>query len=123
MTGIGESGRRDLLERPTQDEVEMVLWRMVFGARQREDELRMECEERDERCQKRERELKCWEENLEVKERKLEKVDSGIEKTMKDLRIKDSVIVGKEEDIIGLKSEMEERVFCAREECEREMKV
>ena len=46
MAGVGPQGRKYLLERPTQDEVETVLWRMVFGARQREDDLRRENKER-----------------------------------------------------------------------------
>ena len=108
MASIGESGRKYLFERPTQDEVEMVLWRMVFGARQHEDDLRMECRERDEKCMRRERELKGWEERLELRERKVEKRDVGIEKMMMDLRLKDSVIVSKEEEISDLKSEIEE---------------
>ena len=123
MAGVGADGRKYLFERPTQDKVEMVLWRMVFGVRQREEDLRMECRERDEQCIRRERGLKEWEDRLEIRERKVEKNDIGIERMMRELRIKDSVIVSKEDEISDLKSEIEERVSRAREEHDREMKV
>ena len=44
---MGPSGRKFLLERPFRDEVEETLWRMVFDARRREDDLRRECKERN----------------------------------------------------------------------------
>ena len=53
----------------------------------------------------------------------MEKNDIGIERMMRELRIKDSVIVRKEDEISDLKSEIEERVSRAREEHDREMKV
>ena len=83
----------------------------------------MECRERDEQCMRRERGLKEWEDRLEIRERKVEKNDIGIERMMRELRIKDSVIVSKEDEISDLKSEIEERVSRAREEHDREMKV
>ena len=60
MAGKGPSGRDYLFERPTQDKVE-VLWRMIFGARQREEELRRENKERGEELLRRERYLRDWE--------------------------------------------------------------
>ena len=62
MAGIGPCGRKYLIERPTQDEVEMELWRMVFGAWQREDDMRRECRKRDEEWLRRERGFREWEE-------------------------------------------------------------
>ena len=53
-----------MLERPTQDEVETVLWRMVFGARQWEDDLRRENKERGEEWLRRKRNLRDWENDL-----------------------------------------------------------
>ena len=46
MAGVGPSGRKFLLERPSRDEVEMMLWQMVFEARKREDDFRRECKEK-----------------------------------------------------------------------------
>ena len=88
-----------MLERPTQDEVETVLWRMVFGACQREDDLRRENKERGEEWLKRERNLRDWEDDLELRERKVGGIGSRLEKMMKDLRIRENEILSKDNDI------------------------
>ena len=51
---MGPSGRKFLLERPSQDEVKETLCHMVFDARRREDDLRRECKDRNEQWLKRE---------------------------------------------------------------------
>ena len=123
MAGVGPSGRKYLLERPSRDEIEMMLWRMVFEARKREDDFRRECKEKDEQWLRRERGFKEWEASLDRRERKIESHDSGMEKMMKDLRIRKDQIVSKNVEIEGLKNEIEERVSRAREDHDREFKV
>ena len=46
MAGIGPNGRRYLLERPSRDEIEMSLCRMVVEERKKKEEFRRECEEK-----------------------------------------------------------------------------
>ena len=58
-----------------------------------------------------------------MREMKVERKDVGVEKMMRDLRIKEGEIVSKDEEIKGLRSEIEDRVSRAREEHAREMKV
>ena len=99
MAGVGPSGRKFLLERPSRDEVEETLWCMVFDARRREDDLRRECKDRNEQWLKRERNLKEWEAHLDIRERKLDNKDSGVERMMKDLRIKEDEIDSKNAEI------------------------
>ena len=123
MVGVGPYGRKYLLERPSQDEVEMVLWRMVFGARQREDDVRRECKEREEEWLKREKNIKEWEDNLEIRESKLGNKDSGLRSMMPDLRIRENELISKDEEIKELKNEIEERVRRVREDHAKEMKV
>ena len=57
---MGPSGRKFLLERPFRDEVEETLWRMVFDARRREDDLKREWKDRSEKWLKQERNLREW---------------------------------------------------------------
>ena len=71
MAGVGPSGRKYLLERPSRDEVEMMLWHMVFEARKREDDFRRECKEKDEQWLRRERGFKEWEASLDRRKRKI----------------------------------------------------
>ena len=95
MAGVGPSGRKFLLERPSRDEVEMMLWRMVFEARKKEDDFRRECKEKDEYWLRRERGFKEWEAHLDRRERKLESNGSEVERMMKDLRIREDEIESK----------------------------
>ena len=99
------------------------MWRMVFGARQREDELRRENKERGEEWLRRERNLRDWESELENRERKIGGRDEGLEKMMKDLRISKNEIMSKDEEIRDLKIELEDRVKRAREDLAHELKV
>ena len=103
MAGVGPSGHKYLFERPTQDEVDVVLWRMIFGARQWEDELRRENKERGEEWLKRERYLREWEDDLELREGKVGGIDRGLEKMMKDLRIRENEVLTKDIEIKELK--------------------
>ena len=47
VLGFSPSWGKYLLERPSHEEVELVLWRMIFGARQREEEMKLECKQRE----------------------------------------------------------------------------
>ena len=120
---MGPSGRKFLLERPSRDEVEETLWPMVFDARWKEDEAKREWKDRNEQWLKQERNLREWEAHLDIRERQLDNKDDGVAKMMKDLRIKDDEIDSKNDEIRGLKREMDERVYRVREEHDREWKV
>ena len=120
---MGPSGRKYLLERPSHAEVEETLWHIVFDARHEKEELKMELKKKNEEWLKQERNLRDWEHHLDVRERQIDNKDDSVSKMMKDLRIKDDVIDSKNDEIRGLKCEMDERVYRAREEHDREWKV
>ena len=61
--------------------------------------------------------------HLDIRERKLDNKDSGVERMMKGLRIKEDEIDSKNAEIQELKSEIDERMCCAREDHDREWKV
>ena len=100
---MGPDGRKYLLERPSHAEVEETLWRMVFDARRREEELKRELKDRNDQWLKQERNLRDWEHHLDVRERKIDNQDDSVSKMMKDLRIKDDMIDSKNDEIRGLK--------------------
>ena len=60
---------------------------------------------------------------MDIRERKLDNKDDGVARMMKDLRIKEDEIDSKNDEIGGLKCKMDERVYRAREEYDREWKV
>ena len=117
---MGPDGRKYLLERPCHAEVEETLWQMVFDARRREEELKRELKDRNDQWLKQERNLRDWEHHLDVRERQIDNKDDSVSKMMKDLRIKDDMIDSQNDEIRGLKREMDERVYCAMEEHDRE---
>ena len=123
MLGYDPSGRGFLLPRPTREEEELQLWSMLFTARTREEEMKQECKERDEEYFKKERDLKDWESRLEIRELKLGNADDGITKMMRELRVRETEIETRDEEIKSLKNEIEEQVMGARAEHKREMKV
>ena len=71
-----------MLERPTKDEVEEMLWRMVWKTKRKEENFKRECKERDEYYLKKMRGYKNWEADLERKERKLGNRDDEVERMM-----------------------------------------
>ena len=111
---MGPSGRKFLLERPSRDKVEETLWRMVFDARRKEDEAKREWKDRNEQWLKQKRNLRDWEHHLDVRERQIDNKDDSVSKMMKDLRIKDDMIDSQNNEIRGLKCEIDERVCRAR---------
>ena len=119
----GSEWRKYLLPRPSWEEVENTLWCMIYGAREREEEIKFECKERKKEWVRKERELKDWEHELEVRERRLLSQDEGLIQMIKELKVKEGEIEDKEEENKRLKNELEERVLMAQEEVKREMKV
>ena len=112
-----------MLERPSRDEIEKMFFHMMVEARKREEDFRRECKEKQEDWLRRERGFKEWEAHLDRRERKMSGHDSGMEKMMRDLRIREDQIVSKNVEIEGLKNEVEEMVNRAREDHNREFKV
>lgn len=85
--------------------------------------MKLECKQREEEWLKRERGMRDWENQLEIRELKLGNCDSGIVKMMKELRVCESELESRDEEINVLKNEIEDRVMRAREEHKKEMKV
>ena len=123
MSGIGPDGRPYLLERPSRNEIEMSLCRMVVEERKKKEEFRRECEEKQKMWMRMDRGFKEWEADLDRREKKISNHDDGMEKMMRDLKIREEQIVKKNVEIEGLKSEVAEMVDRAREDNRREFQV
>ena len=57
MLGVGPDGRKYLLERPSHEEMEHTMWRIVCDARLREEDLKKELKDQNEQWQKEEKNL------------------------------------------------------------------
>ena len=64
-----------------------------------------------------------WQHHLDVRERKLDDGDKGLSNLMRELRVKETVIVDKDAEIHRMKKELDGNVMCAREEVRREIEV
>ena len=120
---MGPSSRKYLLERPSHAEVEETLWRMVFDAKCEKEELKEKLKKKDEDLKKQEQNLKDWEHHLDVRERQIDNEDESLSKLIKDLRVKDSVIDIKNDELRRMKREMDECIYHAREDRDREWQV
>ena len=67
--------------------------------------------------------FKEWEADFDRREKKISNHDDGMEKMMRDLKIREEQIVTKNVEIEGLKSEVAEMVDRAREDNRREFQV
>ena len=111
------------MERPSRNEIEMSLCRMVVEERRKKEEFRKECKEKQELWMRMDRGYKEWEEDLARREKKISDHDEGLERMMRDLKIREEQIVKKNVEIEGLKSEVAKMGDCAREDNRREFQV
>ena len=123
MLGTGPNGRKYLLPRPPREEVEQTLWCMMWGAKEREEEIRLEVKSRKEEWRKKESELRDWENELEVRESRTSNQDEHLVELMKDLSLKDVDLREKDQEIKRLRVEIDEMMVRAREQHKREIKV
>ena len=93
---------------------------MVIEANCAKDELKEKLKKKVEELKRQEQTLTDWEHHLDVRERRMDNDDDGLSKLMKDLRVKESVIVNKDDEIIRMKHEMDDHIFRARKNRDRE---
>ena len=99
------------------------MWRMVIEANRAKDELKEKLKKKVEDLKRQEQTLADWEHHLDVRERRLDKDDDGLSKLMRDLRVKESVIFNKDDEIRRMRCEMDNHVMRAREDVQREVQV
>ena len=111
------------MERPSHAEVQESMWRMIIEANRAKDELKEKLEKKVEDLKRQEQTLADWEHHLDVHERWLDNDDDGLSKLMRDLRLKESVIVNKDDEIRRMRREMDNHIMRAREDVQREVQV
>ena len=85
------------MERPSHAEVQENMWRMVLSANKAKDELKEKLKKKVEELKREQQNLADWEHHLDVREQKLDNDDDGLSKLMRDLRVKESVRVTKDD--------------------------
>ena len=99
------------------------MWRMVLSANGAKDELKEKLKKKVEELKRQEQNLADWEHHLDVRERRLDNDDDRLSKQMQDLRVKESVIVNKDDEIRRMRCEIDNNIMRAREDVQREVQV
>ena len=116
-------GRFYLLERPNPQDVQDKLWMLLLSAEKSKDEMRDKLRHKVEMLVRREAGLLEWQNALDTRERKIDSGEEGLSNLMRELRVKDTLIVDKDIEIRRVKKELEDSVRQAREDVRREIEV
>ena len=123
MEGVDSHGRFYLLERPSPQAVQDKLWMLLLSAEKSRDEMRDQLRHKVETLVRREAGLLEWQNALDTRERKIDSGEEGLTNLMRELRVKDTVIVDKDIEIRRIRKELEDSVRQAREDVRREIEV
>ena len=123
MEGVDSNGRFYLLERPNPQDVQDKLWMLLLSAEKSRDEMRDQLRHKVEMLVRKEAGLLEWQNALDTRERKIDSGEEGLTNLMRELRVKDTVIVDKDIEIRRIRKELEDSVRQAREDVRREIEV
>ena len=123
MEGVDSNGRFYLLEGPSPQAVQDKLWMLLLSAEKSRDEMRDQLRHKVETLVRREAGLLEWQNALDTRERKIYSGEEGLTNLLRELRVKDTVIVDKDIEIRRIRKELEDSVRQAREDVRREIEV
>ena len=120
---MDSNGKFYLLERPNPHDVQDKLWKMLLSAEKARDEMKDQLKKKVEVLIRKEACLLEWQHVLDVRERKLDDGDEGLSNLMRELCMKETVIVDKDIEIRRIRKELDDSVRRAREDVSREVEV
>ena len=123
MEGVDSNGRFYLLERPNPQDVQDKLWMLLLSAEKSRDEMRDQLRHKVETLVRREAGLLEWQNALDTRERKIDSGEEDLSNLIRELRVKDTLIVDKDIEIRRIRKELEDSVRQAREDVRREIEV
>ena len=114
MEGVGANGHFFLLERPSHEEIQARLWRMYIGAEQKMEDYRNRLRFKVEYARHKEQDLVVWEDNIAYREQKLENREDDIVSLMRELKLKEVLLLDKTAEVTKYKRQAEDAVREAR---------
>ena len=123
MEGVDSNGRFYLLEHPSPQAVQDKLWMLLLSAEKSRDEMRDQLRHKVETLVRREAGLLEWQNALDTRERKIDSGEEGLSNLMRELRVKDTLLVDKDIEIRRVRKELEDSVRQAREDVRREIEL
>ena len=123
MEGVGDDGRLFLLERPSPEALQNKLWMLYLDAEQKRDELKSQLKYKVEQLTRKEEGLIEWQDALAIKEVKIESGKDSLCNMMRELHMKDMLLVDKEIEIKKKDREIEDHLRQCKEDVRREVEV
>ena len=114
MEGVGPNGHMFLLQRPSHAEIEARLWRMYIGAEQKMEDYRNRLRFKVEDARRKEQSLVEWEDAIAYREYKLENKEDDIVSLMRELKLKEVLLLDKTAEVTKYKRQAEDAVREAR---------
>ena len=114
MEGVGPNGHMFLLQRPSHAEIEARLWRMYIGAEQKMEDYRNRLRFKVEDARRKEQSLVEWEDAIAYREYKLENKEDDIVSLMRELKLKEVLLLEKTAEVTKYKRQAEDAVREAR---------
>ena len=114
MEGVDSNGRMYLLKRPDHAEIEARLWRLYIGAEEKMEDYRNRLRFKVEDARRKEQDLVEWEDALSYREYKLDNAEDTVITLMRELKLKEVLILEKTAEASKYKRQAEDAVREAR---------
>ena len=114
MEGVGSNGHMYLLHRPSHAEIEARLWRMYILAEEKMEDYRNRLRFKVEDARRKEQSLVEWEDAIAYREYKLENAEDTVVSLMRELKLKEILILEKTAEVSKYKRQAEDAVREAR---------
>ena len=112
---MDSNGRMYLLKRPDHAEIEARLWRLYITAEEKMEECRNHLRFKVQDAHRKERELVEWEDALAYREYKLDNAENTVLTLMRELKLKDVLVLEKTAEASKYKRDAEDAVREGRE--------
>ena len=111
---MDSNGRMYLMQRPSHAEIEARLWRMYILAEDKAEDFKNRLRFKVEDARRKEQSLVEWEDTLAYREYKLENAEDTVISLMKELKLKDVLLLEKTAEVSKYKRQAEDAVREAR---------
>ena len=116
---MGENGHFYLLQRPSHEEIQARLWLMYIDAEQKKEDYKNRLRFKVDDARRKEQDLIVWEDALANREWKLEHTEDNIVSLMRELKLKDIMLLDKTAEVTKYKRQVEDSVHEARADVRR----
>ena len=116
---MGENGHFYLLQRPSHEEIQARLWLMYIDAEQKKEDYKNRLCFKVDDARRKEQDLIVWEDALANREWKLEHTEDNIVSLMRELKLKDIMLLDKMAEVTKYKRQAEDSVREARADVRR----